>query len=511
MVQLNTSSYWADTTPTQAFPSLDRDLRVDVAIVGGGITGITAAYLLKSAGVNVAVLERSRCASGDTGYTTAHLTMVTDAPLTSLIKHFGRDTATAVWDAGLIAIDRIEEHVQTEAIDCDFRRVPGFLHEALAGSGLPPSELERQVHAATELGFAASFVRQIAPLGVTGARFDGQGLFHPRKYLDGLLRAIHGDGSHVFEHTAVDDVNESFTLRAGPHKVFCDYVVLGTHTPRVGKQGMVAATVMQSKLALYSSYAIAGRLPAGRIAPGLYWDTADPYHYLRVESQPGSDFAIFGGADHKTGQVTNTENCYQAVEKTLRRVAPNVELTDRWSGQVLQTIDGLPFVGETADRQFTVTGCAGNGMTFGTLGAMMARDAVLGRPNPWRELLDPRRNNVRSGAWNYVRENKDYLYYMLRDQLARRHSALIGHLRPGQGKVVSLNGQRVAAYRDEQGVVAVRSAICTHMACEVHWNQAETTWDCPCHGSRFKTDGSVISGPAESPLAAIGDATGEPK
>jgi glycine/D-amino acid oxidase-like deaminating enzyme/nitrite reductase/ring-hydroxylating ferredoxin subunit len=505
MVQLNTSSYWADTTPTQAFPSLDRDLRVDVAIVGGGITGITAAYLLKSAGVNVAVLERSRCASGDTGYTTAHLTMVTDAPLTSLVKHFGRDTATAVWDAGLIAIDRIEEHVQTEAIDCDFRRVPGFLHEALAGAGLPPSELERQVHAATELGFAASFVRQIAPLGVTGARFDGQGLFHPRKYLDGLLRAIHGDGSHVFEHTAVDDVNESFTLRAGPHKVSCDYVVLGTHTPRVGKQGMVAATVMQSKLALYSSYAIAGRLPAGRIAPGLYWDTADPYHYLRVESQPGSDFAIFGGADHKTGQIEATAACYDSIERTLRRFAPTFELTHRWSGQVVVSVDGLPFIGETSPGQFVATGFGGNGMTFGTIAGMMARDAVLGRANPWREIFDPGRTSVRAGAWDYVRENTDYLYYLIRDRVASRHPRTLRNLRPGEGRVIDMDGRLVAASRDARGVLTLRSAICTHMGCEVHWNQAEMTWDCPCHGSRFKADGSVISGPADSPLSVEGD------
>jgi glycine/D-amino acid oxidase-like deaminating enzyme/nitrite reductase/ring-hydroxylating ferredoxin subunit len=506
MVQLSTSSYWVDTAPTQAFPSLDRDVRVDVAIVGGGITGITAAYLLKSAGVNVAVLERSRCASGDTGYTTAHLTMVTDALLTSLVKNFGRDTATAVWDAGQIALDRIEEHIQIEAIECDFRRVPGFLHEALAGSGLPPSELERQVHLATELGFPASFVRQITPLGVTGARFDGQGLFHPVKYVHGLLRGIPGNGSHVFEQTAVDDVNESpLTLTTGPHKVSCDYVVFGTHTPRMGKQGMVAATVMQSKLALYSTYAIGGRLPRGRIAAGLYWDTADPYHYLRVESQPDSDLAIFGGGDHKTGQIEATEACYASIERTLRRFAPTFELTHRWSGQVVESVDGLPFIGETSPGQFVATGFGGNGMTFGTIAGMMARDAVLGRANPWREIFDPGRTNVRAGVWDYVRENKDYLYYLIRDRVASRHPKTFQSLRRGEGRVAEVDGRLAAVSRDARGVLTMRSAICTHMGCQVHWNQAEMTWDCPCHGSRFKPDGSVISGPADSPLPAVGE------
>jgi len=503
MVQLNTSSYWADTAPTQAFPSLDRDVRVDVAIVGGGITGITAAYLLKAAGVRVALLERSTCVSGDTAHTTAHLTMVTDALLTGLVKNFGRDTATAVWDAGQIAIDRIEEHIEVEGLSCDFRRVPGVLHEALAGAGLPPSELERQAQVATELGFAASFVRQIAPFGAAGAKFEGQALFHPKKYLNGLLRTIPGDGSHVFERTAVDAVRETpLELTAGPHKVSCEFVVLGTHTPRVGSAGMISATLLQSKLALYSSYAIAGRLPSGRIASGMYWDTADPYHYLRVEPQPGSDLAIFGGADHKTGQVTGTTACYESIERTLRRFAPTLEMTHRWSGQVVESIDGLPYIGETSAGQFVATGFGGNGMTFGTIAGMMARDAVLGRPNPWREIFNPGRTSVRAGAWDYVRENKDYVYYLIRDRIASRHPRTLRYLRPGEGRVVEIDGRLVAASRDARGVVTLRSAVCTHMGCQVHWNQAERTWDCPCHGSRFKADGAVIAGPAERPLPA---------
>jgi glycine/D-amino acid oxidase-like deaminating enzyme/nitrite reductase/ring-hydroxylating ferredoxin subunit len=504
MVQLNTSSYWVDTAPTQAFPSLDRDLHVDVAIVGAGIAGITAAYLLKSAGVKVVLLERSTCVSGDTASTTAHLTMVTDALLTSLVKNFGRDTATAVWDAGQIAVDRIEEHIEVEGISCDFRRLPGFLHEAVTGSGLPPSELERQASLATELGFAAAFVRQIAPLGVAAARFEGQALFHPKKYLNGLLRTIPGDGSHVFERTAVEAVSESpLTLTAGPHKVSCEFVVFGTHTPRPGTSGMLAATLLQSKVALYTSYAIAGRLSSGLIVPGLYWDTAEPYHYLRVESHAGVDFAIFGGADHKTGQMTATTACYESIERTLRQFVPTFELTHRWSGQVVESLDGLPFIGETARGQFVATGFGGNGMTFGTIAGMMARDAVLGRPNPWKEIFNPGRTSVRAGAWDYVRENKDYVYYLIRDRIASRHPRTLRYLRPGEGRVAEIDGRLVAASRDARGVVTLRSAICTHMGCQVQWNQAEATWDCPCHGSRFKPDGSVISGPAERPLSPV--------
>jgi len=501
MVQLDTTPHWTRTAALPSFPLLDRDVAVDVAIVGGGLTGITTAYLLKRAGVRVALLERATCAEVDTGHTTAHLTLVTDLLLSDMVKHFGRDTATAVWDAGRMAIDRIEAHVAAESIACDFRRVPGFLHTALVGPGLSKDDLQEQAELARELGFSATYVPDIRSLDRAGVRFDNQALFHPRKYLASLLNVIDGDGSVVFEHTTADEVvDDPLTIKAGNYRVSCDYVVLATHNPIIGKASLTAATLLQTKLSLYTSYAIAGRLPIGQIPHGLYWDTFDPYHYLRVEPASGFDFAIFGGADHKTGQAADTRASYQALEKTLRRVAPAIEVTDQWSGQVIETNDGLPYIGETSPRQFAATGFAGNGMTFGTLAAVMARDAILGRPNPWRELFDPARTKVRGGTWDYVRENKDYLYYLVRDRLVSKHAASLHGLRPGQGKVVSLDGQRVAAHRDAQGVVSLRSAVCTHMACEVHWNQAETSWDCPCHGSRFNVDGSVIAGPAETPL-----------
>ena len=275
---------------------------------------------------------------------------------------------------------------------------------------------------------------------------------------------------------------------------------LATHTPRIGKSNVLSATLLQSKLAPYTTYALGGRLPTGRVAHGLYWDTTDPYHYLRVEPQDGFDYAIFGGADHKTGQEPRTPDCWTALHKTLRRVLPEFELTDRWSGQVVETNDGLPYIGENAANQFVATGFAGNGMTFGTIAALMARDAVLRRPNPWREIFDPHRKNLRGGTWDYVKENTDYAYYMLRDRLFAKHAKSVTNVRPGQGKVVYLADKRLAVYRDQQGVLSVVSAACTHMDCEVHFNSAETTWDCPCHGSRFRTDGSIVSGPAERPL-----------
>jgi glycine/D-amino acid oxidase-like deaminating enzyme/nitrite reductase/ring-hydroxylating ferredoxin subunit len=503
---LDTKSHWIRTAALPAFGPLDRNVSVDVAVVGGGIVGITTAYLLKMAGLSVALLERDTCAAIDTGHTTAHLTMVTDEFITDLVKNFGRDTATAVWDAGRVAIDVIETNIRAEDIECDFRRVPGFLHTPLAGDGLSPEDLEKQAATAAELGFAATFVPSIRPFNLAGVQYPDQALFHPRKYLAGMLRAVHGDGSFVFEGTNAEDVTENpLAVKAGGHTVTCGYVVMATHTPRIGKAPVLSASVLQSKLAPYSSYALAGRLPSGRVPHGLYWDTTDPYHYLRVEPREGHDFAIFGGADHKTGQAVDTQDCWTILGETLRQYLPEFELTERWSGQVIETNDGLPFIGENAPQQFIATGFGGNGMTFGTIAAMMARDAVLERANPWREIFDPGRTSVRGGAWDYVKENKDYAYYMLRDRVFAKHGTSLRSVRPGEGKVLHLDGKRVAVYRDPRGVVSMVSAACTHMNCEVHFNQGERTWDCPCHGSRFRVDGSVIAGPAEQPLAAEGE------
>jgi glycine/D-amino acid oxidase-like deaminating enzyme/nitrite reductase/ring-hydroxylating ferredoxin subunit len=502
---LDTKSYWLRTGALPTFGTLDRDVAVDVAVVGGGLVGITTAYLLKMAGLRVAVLERDTCAAIDTGHTTAHLTMVTDELVTDLVTTFGRDTTTAVWDAGRVAIDAIEAHIAMEDIACDFRRVPGYLHAALTGEGLTPDELRKEAQAAAELGFPASYVGSVRPFNVPGVEYANQALFHPRKYLAGLASAVEGDGSFVFEHSAADEVtDEPVTVKAGRHTVTCDYVVLATHTPRMGKSSAISATLLQSKLAPYTSYALGGRLPSGRVPHGLYWDTADPYHYLRVEPREGHDYAIFGGADHKTGQETDTSRCWSLLEQTLRQTLPEFELSDRWSGQVVETNDGLPYIGENAPGQFVATGFAGNGMTFGTIAAMMARDAVLGRTNPWRDIFDPGRTSVRGGAWDYLKENKDYAYYMVRDRLFAKHGTSLSHVRPGEGQVLHLDGERVAVYRDAKGVVTMCSAACTHMDCEVHFNAAETSWDCPCHGSRFRVDGSVISGPAERPLPPHG-------
>jgi len=500
--QIAVQPYWIDSASLPRFPKLDRNEEVDVVIVGAGITGLTAAYLLTLDGRRVAVLERERCAQVDTGHTTAHLTMVTDERLSALVKRFGRDHAQAAWDAGLAAIAQIDSIVNDLDLACDFAWVPGYLHAPMiqaATDGVRQS-LRQEAWLASELGFDASFLEEAPFADGPAIRYDGQARFHPRKYLAGLARAIADRGGMIFEHSAADEFcDHPRWVTCNGHRLACADVVLATHTPLMGTTGLLGATLFQTKLALYTSYAVSARVEKGRIPDALFWDTGDPYHYLRIDPHRDHDVAIFGGEDHKTGQSSDTAACFERLEQRLASVAGPVEITHRWSGQVVETADGLPFIGDTAPRQFAGTGYSGNGMTFGTLAGMMAADRILGRSNPWTTLFNPSRTSI-GGLWDYLKENKDYPYYLVRDRFAGTEGKSLRSVPRGSGKVLDLGGQAVAVYRDARGRVTKKAAACTHMRCLVGWNEAEKTWDCPCHGSRFKPDGAVIAGPAESPL-----------
>ena len=505
MAPIATSSYWIDTTTAPRFSALKEDIAVDVLVIGAGITGITAAYLLKRAGLNVALVEKDRCLSGDTTYTTAHLTCVTDTLLSELVKNFGRDHAQAVWDAQLAAIDTIDRIVWREQIKCQFDWVPAYLYNRPGQQG-PPADLEHEVALAAELGFDAEYMQKAPFLDAPAVHFENQAKFHPRKYLIALLRLLStGKGCQVFEQTNVEEIEGTpiTATTANGVRIHCEHVLVATHVPLQGKSGLLPATVLQSKLAPYSTYVVGGWVPRGTVHEALYWDTGDPYDYLRIDRRHDHDYVIFGGEDHKTGQVDDTEQCFHRVEQRLKHLLPEIAITHRWSGQVVETNDGLPYIGETAERQYVATGFAGNGMTFGTVSAMMFADYVMGEKNPWSELFDTGRTKIRGGLWNYLKENKDYPYYLIRDRFAGRGGQSLRAIRRGSGEVIELNGQTAAVYRGLDSQIHALSATCTHMGCYVHFNKAEHTWDCPCHGSRFKVNGEVLAGPAESPLASI--------
>src|ERR1035437_6110202 len=317
---MKTDSYWLASAATPRVGKLAKGLEVDVVVVGGGMTGVTAAYLLKREGQRVALLERDRCGGGDTSATTAHLTCVTDQRIRDLVKNFGKDHARATWDAGLAAIDQIEENVKREEMEVSFKRVPGYLFESLrAARGSEREALREEAKVAAELGFPARFVEAVPLFGRPGMQVANQAVFHPLKYLRGLLEKIDGAGSFLFWHSEGTEFGEKpLAVKANGRVVKCKRIVIATHVPLMGNNGLVSATLFQTKLAPYSSYVVGAKVKKGAVPEASFWDTTEPYYYLRIDPQRDFDYLIFGGEDHKTGQVTETGAIYQRLEEIGR-------------------------------------------------------------------------------------------------------------------------------------------------------------------------------------------------
>jgi glycine/D-amino acid oxidase-like deaminating enzyme len=314
---MHTDSCWTDSASVSNYPALDRDLEVDVVVIGAGITGLTTAYLLKRAGRRVAVIDRGRVGGVDTMATTAHVTCVTDLDLANLVSSFGRDHAQAVWDAGLAARDEIDSIVRDDGIECEWTWVDGFKH---APHDRDDSKALREEAAlASDLGFDARYMDAVPGLARPGVAYAGQAKFHPRKYLAHLAEVTHGGGSFVFEHTSSEEVTaDPIVIKAesprGTFNIRGGYLVIATHTPLMGKTNIASATLLQTKLYLYTSYVVAGRLPKGSLPEALFWDTSDPYVYIRVDRLRDHDRVIYGGEDHKTGQTADTEACFRALQ-----------------------------------------------------------------------------------------------------------------------------------------------------------------------------------------------------
>lgn len=504
-----TFSHWKHIHIPQ-FAPLNKSIKVDVLVIGGGMTGITAAYLLKNSGKSVALIERDRCGQANTGNSTAHLTCVTDHRLHQLVKLFGSDHTRAIWDAGLAAIDQIQSIIKAEKISCQFSRIPGYFHAALYGDQDETDDLKNDAAIAADLGIDAEYLPKVPVFNRPGICFPNQAKFHPLMYLAELVTRILGSGGQVFEQTEAVEFEDGgegspVSVTANGHTISCDAVFIATDMPLGGLSNTASAALLQTKLTPYTSYVIGAKLPE-KVAPeASFWDTSEPYYYLRIDRCESDHYVVFGGLDHKTGQESSTDRFFDELEATLLRFLPDVQVNHRWSGQVTESHDGIPLIGSTADRQFIATGFSGNGITFGTLAAMMVCDSIQSRKNPWRNLFDPQRSQVRGGIYNYITENLEYPYYMIKDRLLASERTTLQDLNRNEGMILKLDGKKVAAYRHADGRVTQLSAVCPHLGCIVNWNEAETSWDCPCHGSRFDVTGKVLAGPAETSLKCTAD------
>ncbi|MCE9556804.1 MAG: FAD-dependent oxidoreductase [Planctomycetes bacterium] len=493
---------WTADVKMPKFSPLQQDVNTDVCIVGAGIAGLSTAYMLALAGRQVVVLDDGTIGGGMTTCTTAHLASVLDVRYFELERVHGQGGVRLAAESHLAAINRIEQITSTENIDCDFERLDGFL---FLGPKQDRELLQREMEAATGAGLAVELFSRAPMSGFdTGAclRFPRQGQFHPLKYLAGLAKAVEKYGGRIYTDTHADHIEggDDTHVMAGQHRIKAGAIVVATNSPI---NDLVA---IHTKQAPYMTYVIGARVPAGSVPRALYWDMEDPYHYVRLcrSRDAEHEILIIGGEDHKTGQADDTLERHARLETWAHgrfSMMENVEFT--WAGQVMESMDGLAFIGRNpldAENVYVVTGDSGMGMTHGTIAGMLLNDLIAGRHNRWAQLYDPSRKPL-SAAGSFVQENVNvamqYFHWLTGSKVS------LEDIPNGGGAVVRQGLSKIAVHRDEEGCLHQCSAVCPHLQCIVEWNAAEKSWDCPCHGSRFDKEGHVINGPANQDLARI--------
>ena len=499
-----TVSYWEASEDLLNKNALNESIETDVCIVGGGIAGLTTAYLLAKAGKRIVVIDDGAIGGGETCRTTAHLSNALDDRIYRVEDWHGEEKAKLAVDAHTRAIGEIERIVETEKIDCDFLRVDGFLIEAEDGE----DDLQKELEAAHRAGFTEVEFVERAPIKDfdTGKclRFPRQGQFHVLKYLSGLAKAIEANGGILFSNTrAVEWTGEDSpeVKTASGQTIHAKSIVLATNYPIMSK--------MFAKLPAYRTYVIGARIPKDSIEKCLIWDTADPYIYVRTQAEDDYDVLIVGGEDHRTGQAEDFDARFgRLVQWTQKRFPMATEILYKWSGQYLETHDGLAFIGRFSSSEpnvFLITGDSGMGMTHGTIGGMLVSDLILERTNPWEEVFEPSRiltQSITEAVPEIVSSTVPYV-----DWITGGDVSSVDEIKNGEGAIISHGVTKIAAYKDENGKLYQRSAVCTHLGCIVRFNSLEKTWDCPCHGSRFGTDGHPINTPAITGLKELKEET----
>lgn len=494
-----THSFWNDHESPD-FPSLHGNVSADVLVIGAGIAGLTTAYLLQKAGKRVIVVDEGQVAGGESVRTTAHISNALDDRYFELQRMHGTEGARLAAQSHAAAIDTIEALIAELQIECDFSRVDGYLFGANEST---PDLLDKEHKAAEEAGLAVTWAQQV-PLPFStgpGLRFPQQAQFHPLKYLTGLAHAICRLGGTIYSQTHVANIESgkpAWVKVANGAEITAAALVVATNSPINDRY------VMHTKQAPYRSYVIGVEIPRGSVEKALYWDTEDPYHYIRVAdgADDEHDFLIVGGEDHKTGQANDGLDRFSRLAQWTRQRFPQAgEVRYQWSGQVMEPVDGLAFIGQNPrdeENIYIATGDSGNGITHGTIAGMLISDLILGRTNPWTELYSPKRKSLLS-IGKFAVENAN-VAAQLGDWLTAGECKSENDIPLHSGRIVRHGLSKYAVYRDEQGALHKCNAKCPHLGCVVAWNDTEKSWDCPCHGSRFAGNGDVICGPSKACL-----------
>lgn len=490
-------SYWIDSTKKKSFKQQNRNLKTDIAILGGGIVGITTAFLLNKEGINSLVIEARKILEGTTGHTTAKITSQHRLIYDYLINKFGKERAKQYADANQSAIELINNTVTNNNIDCNFIRKPSYVYTE---SDAFIKNIEKETKSAKDLGLPAEYVTDTSlPFQVKCAvKFNNQAQFHPLKFLVHLANKIQNNGCEIFEKTRVMKIegNSPYTIITDMGNITAKKVVVATHYPIFDKPGLYFSRLYASR-----SYVL-GMRTKEKLPDGMYISADNPVHSFRTQPVNNDTMLLLGGEGHKTGQGDNTIFHYKRLEDYAKRIYSIESLDYYWSTQDCITVDGVPYIGRItpgSENLFTATGFNKWGMTNGTAAAMILRDMILEQNNPWLEVFSPSRFKVFASTGEFIKQNINVASEFIGGKLNVPDS-ISGQLEKGEGKVLTIQQKKLAVYKDEKGILHITEPSCTHLGCQIKWNHAEKTWDCPCHGSRFTFDGEVIQGPAVKKL-----------
>lgn len=489
-----TIPYWITSTADTNYPILDTDIEVDVAIVGGGLVGIMSAYFLKDEGINIALIDAGKIAKGTTGHTTAKITSQHNLIYDKIKKSMGADGAKQYADANESAIKLISDIVSSENIDCDFQWRDAYIYTE-DEKYIP--KIQKEAEAAVSAGIKAEYLDQIPlPFSVLAAlRFMGQAQFHPRKFALAIADSLINSGHSIYEGTRAVDIKEgkiSEVLTSTGKRIKGKNIIIASHYPFYDGKGMYFAR-MQAIRSYIIGFTIEGEFPQG-----MYVTAKNtPSRSLRSHPFEGGELVLIGGEHHKTGHGESTNVHYDNIRAFANKTFTVKEELYRWSAQDYTTLDYIPYVGRLTSKTpniYVATGFKKWGMTNSIVAALIMKDLIIKGESKWEEVYNPQRTNIVASSVNFLAQNADVAYQLISGKLESPDDNI--DIKNGEGKVVEYKGKRTGAYRDHKGNLHLLDITCSHMGCELQWNDAEKTWDCPCHGSRFKYNGDIVEGPA---------------
>jgi glycine/D-amino acid oxidase-like deaminating enzyme/nitrite reductase/ring-hydroxylating ferredoxin subunit len=495
----NTSLWQESADEYQSLDKIDPSVLYDVVIVGGGITGVSTAFHLQKAGLNCLLIEAHNLCFGTTGGTTAHINTLLDVPYSTIEKNFDKEKSKLVADSLKEAIEAIRNNIEKYKIDCEFENATATL---FAQTEEQEKELDKISKATADAGVENNFINEISiPLKFLKAiRVPGQAKFNPVRYVQNLAKQFEKAGGAIIQQCRVihADENENVTIDTAKGKCSARFLIYATHIPP-------GVNLLHFRCIPYRSYAMAVTLKGSSYPGDLIYDMYDPYNYYRSQKIDGKKYFIVGGYDHQTAHEDNQEYCFLKLESHIRKHFDIKEIAYKWSSQYYESPDGLPYIGQLPGHRkiFVATGYGGNGMPFSTVAALLLTKMICNENSPYKDLYDPNRLKPVAGFSEFISHNVDVVKQFASRFFSGDDLAQLADLANDEGKIVRFNDEKIAIYKDVNGAVHALHPTCTHAGCEVKWNNAELTWDCPCHGTRYSYDGRVMNGPAVKNLAKI--------